>query len=126
MLLLPCRIGAGQNRPGLAQPELQLPEQSLALAHAQLDVIGFLNPGRERLAIPKVDPHPRVAGLLPQHPINLPDVLLLQSAGPPGTIPFRQTGQPSFIEMVHPIFHRPRCVAQKPRYFRTGHALGNQ
>jgi hypothetical protein len=39
MLLLPCRICSGQDRPGLAEAELELPEQTLALPHAQLDSI---------------------------------------------------------------------------------------
>ena len=76
MLLLLGWIGSGQHRPGFAQPELQLAEQTLALAYAQLDAIGLLNPRRQGFAIPKVDPHPRVAGLLPQYPVDCLDVLL--------------------------------------------------
>jgi hypothetical protein len=45
MRFLPCRIGSRQNWPGLAEPELELPEQTLALTDPQLDAVGLLNPG---------------------------------------------------------------------------------
>src|SRR5437667_5211131 len=61
MLFLSPGIGSGQKGTGLAEPELELPEQPLALAHAQLDSIGFLDPCRQRLAIPEMDPHPCLA-----------------------------------------------------------------
>jgi hypothetical protein len=44
MPFLPTRVGLGQNRPRLAEPKVQSTEQSLALAHAQLDAIFFLDP----------------------------------------------------------------------------------
>ena len=50
MLLLGPGIGSGQKGTGLAETERELPEQPLALAHAQLDSIGFLDPCRQRLA----------------------------------------------------------------------------
>src|SRR3954465_13258961 len=45
MRLLSCRIGSRQNWPGLAEPELELPEQTLALTDPQLDAVALLNPG---------------------------------------------------------------------------------
>ena len=65
MPFLPRWIGSGQDRSGLAETERELPEQPLALAHAQLDSIAFLDPCRQRLAIPEIDPHPRIARSLP-------------------------------------------------------------
>src|SRR5438876_3940657 len=53
MLLLPPGIGSGQKGTGLAETERELPEQPLALAHAQLDSIGFLDP------MPTASCHPR-------------------------------------------------------------------
>ena len=85
--------------------------------------IGFLNPSRQGLDIPKVDPHPRVTGLLPQYLVDFLEVLLIQPTGPPGTIAFYQPSQPLLIEMVHLIFDGPRCVTQPPRHLWTGHAL---
>ena len=112
MLLLPRRICSGQDRTRLAETELQLPEQPLALAHAQLDSIGFVDPCRQRLAIPQIHPHSRVARLRPQHPIDLFYFLFVQPAGTAGSFSFRQTGQSLLVEAVNPI-SRPNA-ARRP------------
>jgi hypothetical protein len=77
MLLLSRWICSGQKRTRLAETEFELPEQPLALAHAQLDSIGFVDPRRQRLAIPEIDPHARVTWLFPQHPIDFFYLLFL-------------------------------------------------
>jgi hypothetical protein len=46
MLLLSPWIGFGQNRPWLPEAKLELSEQSLALANAELDSMRLLDPGR--------------------------------------------------------------------------------
>lgn len=106
MRLLPRRVSSGQYWPGFAEPELQLPEQALALSDAQFDSVAFLDPSRQGLAIPQIDPHPRVARLLPQHSINLLDLFLIQPAGPPGPFSLRQARQALLLEAVNPILHR--------------------
>jgi len=45
MCFLSYRIGSRQNWPRLAEPELEVPEQTLALTDPQLDAVGLLNPG---------------------------------------------------------------------------------
>src|SRR5260221_8733968 len=62
MRLLTRWVCSGQDRTRLAETELQLPEQPLALAHAQLDSIGFVDPCRQRLAIPQIHPIPASLG----------------------------------------------------------------
>src|SRR5580704_9288373 len=52
MHLLPCRVGARQHGPGLAETEVELSEQALALTYAELDPIGLVDPRRQGLAIP--------------------------------------------------------------------------
>jgi hypothetical protein len=52
MHLLSCRVGARQNGPGLAEAEVEVSEQALALTHTELDFVGLLDPRRQRLAIP--------------------------------------------------------------------------
>jgi hypothetical protein len=86
MRFLPSRIGSRQNWPGLAKSELELPEQTLALTDPQLDAVGLLNPGRQRLAIPEVDAHPRVARPGSQYSIDFFDLLLTQPAWPFGSL----------------------------------------
>src|ERR1044071_10478313 len=85
--LLPRWICLCQNRPGLTETELQLPNQPLALAHAQLDSIGPLDPRRERLAIPEIDSHAGVTGLCTQHLIDLLYLFSLSRLGRPDRSP---------------------------------------
>jgi len=80
MRLLACWISFCQNWSRLAETELELPEQPLALAHAQLDSVGLCDPPREGLAIPEIDLHSRVTGSCAQHPIDFPYLFLAKSA----------------------------------------------
>ena len=126
MRFLPCRIGSRQNGPGFAEPELELPEQTLALTDPQLDAVGLLNPGRQRLAIPQIDAHPRVARPLSQHSIDFFDLFLTQPAWASRPFSLCQTSQSLLLETVNPILDGTRRITQKPCYFRAGHPLGDQ
>ena len=126
MLLLSLRISSGQHRARLAEPELELTEQSLALAHAQLDSIGLVDPRRQRLAIPKIDPHPGIARFFPQHSIDFFYLPFFQAARASGPLSFGQTRQALLIEAVNPIFNRTRCVAKQASHLRARHTLRNQ
>lgn len=88
MLLLPHWICSGQDRTRLAETELELPEQPLALAHAQLDSIGLFDPRRQSLTIPEIDPHSGVTRLRPQDPIDHSHLLFVQPAGTSGSFTF--------------------------------------
>ena len=123
MLLLPCWIGSGQYRTRLAETELELPEQPLALAHSQLDSIALVDPCRQRLAIPQIHPHSRVTRLGPQNPIDLFHLLLVQPTGTAGPFSFRQASQALLVETMNPILDRTRRVAQQASHLRARHAL---
>ncbi len=45
-------IGLGNTGARLAQPKAQLPEQTLALTHSQVNLMLLRNPGDESFAIP--------------------------------------------------------------------------
>lgn len=126
MLLLPHWIGSGQYRTRFTEAELELTEQPLALAHAQLDSIHLVNPGRKRLAVPEIHSHARVARLGPQHPIDFFHLLFVQAAGTTGPFSLSQTGQPFPIEAMNPILDRTRRIAQQASNLRAGHALRYQ
>ena len=70
MLLLACRIGSGQDWARLEQPECRLAKYTSALSNSEFDTICFLNPRRQGLAIPEVDPHACVARFAAQHAID--------------------------------------------------------
>ena len=126
MHLLPCRVGARQHGPGLAEAEVEVSEQALALTYAELDSIGLVDPRRQRLAIPQVDPHSRVARLGPQHPINLHDLLLAQTSGSTGSFSFSQAAQSFPLVAVNPIFNRTRRVSQQSRDIWTRQTLRHE
>jgi len=126
MLLLPRWICSSQYRPRLTEAELQLPKQSLALAHTQLDSIGLVDPGRQALAIPKLHPHARVAWFGAQHPIDFLHLLFVQSAGAARAFPLRQTSQPFLLEAVNPILDRTRRITQQASNLRACQTLRHQ
>ena len=126
MRLLARRICLGQNRPGLAEPEIELPEQPLALAHSQLDSIGFFDPRRQRLAIPQVGSHSRITRLPPQYTINPFHLRLVQPTRTSATLSLRQAGQPCLLVTMYPVLYRTRRIAQQSSDLWAGHALRNQ
>lgn len=126
MLLLPHRICSGQDRPRLAEPELELPEQPLALAHSQLDSVGLVDPCRQCLAIPQIHPHSRIARLGPQNPIDLLHLLFVQPTGTTGPFSFRQASQALLVKTMNPILDRTRRVAQQAGHLRARQALRYQ
>ncbi len=55
MHLLPCRVGGARQHEAGAYGggvEVEVSEQALALTHAELESIGFVDPCRQRLAVP--------------------------------------------------------------------------
>ena len=126
MLLLPHQVCSGQDRTRLAQPELERPEQPLAWAHSQWDSIGLVDPCRQRLAIPQIHPHPGVARLGPQDPMDLFHLFFVQPTGTAGPFSFRQASQALLVETMNPILDRTRRVAPQAGHLRTRHALRYQ
>ena len=126
MLLLSRWIGSRQYRTRFTEAEIELTEQPLALAHAQLDSIHLVDPGRKSLAIPEIHSHARVARLGPQHPIDFFHLLFVQSAGTTGPFSLNQTGQSFSIEAMNPILDRTWRIAQEASNLRAGHALRYQ
>jgi hypothetical protein len=72
MRFLPFRIGLGNAGARLAQPKAQLPEQTLALTHSQVNPILFRNPGRQGFAVPQSPAQSHLAGRLAKSGIDSP------------------------------------------------------
>jgi hypothetical protein len=87
---------------GAAETELELPEQSLTLAHTQLDFIGLIDPRRQRFATPKIDPHSCFAQLFPQHASDFFHLLFIESARPFRSLSLGQARHPLLIETDAP------------------------
>ncbi len=126
MCLLQFGVGVGNQGTGLAQAETLLPEQSLALAHAQTDTETPCDPCPERLAIPQRAVQSAVPRRLAQ---RLVDFLQLRFAQTPGTAAapaLGQSAQPTGFEPLHPILDGARGVAQQAPHLRATHSLGHQ
>ena len=82
MRLLPFRIGEGDLGPRLAQPKAQLPEQALALTHAQRDAVLLSDPDRQRFAIPQIAAQPGLPRRLAKSRADLFQLLLIQAPRP--------------------------------------------
>ena len=126
MRSLSCWIGARQHRPRLAQAESQLAEQALALPYSELDAIGFVDPRRQRLAIPQIDPHSGVTRFLSQYSIDFLPLLFAETRRSTGALPFGQPTQSLLLESMDPILHRTWSITEQARHIRAGHALRHQ
>ena len=110
----------------LAKPKAQLPEQSLALPHPQVDSILAFDPRRQRLSVPQVPAETRLSRHVAQNRVDLLELLFTQTPWPPGAFPLQQASQTHFFELVHPILDTSRRVTQQPGSFRARHALGHE
>ena len=126
MRLLALRIGMGDHGARFAQPKAPLPEQALTLTYPQADLEVLLDPGTQPFPIPQSAGQAEVARGLAKHPVHLLQLGLAQTSGTPGTLPFDQPSQTSFLKTSNPVFHRSRSISQQPTDLRTGHALGHQ
>ena len=107
----------------LAQTKSQLPEQSLALPHTQLDPVLALDPCRQRLSIPQIPAQASLARHAAQNGVDLLELLMAQPPGPPRSLALQQSGQSHLLELMDPILYRSRGVPQQFRRLRAGHAL---
>jgi hypothetical protein len=72
------------GRSRLAKPKAQLPEQSLALPHPQVDSILAFDPRRQRLYVPQVPAETRLSRHVAQNRVDLLELLFIQTPWPPG------------------------------------------
>ena len=82
MSLLFFRVGTRQQGTRLAEAEIQLSKQSLALTNTQMQIVGLLNPSRQSLAVPQIDLHPCVSGFVAQNAIDLFELLFVKTTWP--------------------------------------------
>src|ERR1700693_1760053 len=103
-----------------------MPKQSLALSHPPADAVLLVYPSRECLAVPQVHPHPSVARLGPQDPVDFTDLLGAQATGPTRPLSFPQARQALLFKAAYPILERAWPIPQNPRHLRARHALRHQ
>ncbi len=72
MRFLPHRICLGNPGTGLAQPKAQLPEQTLALPHPQINLVPLGNPSRQSFAVPQIPPQPHIPRHLAKRAVDSP------------------------------------------------------
>jgi hypothetical protein len=123
---LQLRIGLGEGRSRLAQPETQLAKHPLALTYSQTDPTLLFDPRGQRLAIPDVSTQTRLARRLAQNRLDLLHPLLAQPSRPPRSFALPQPGQAFVLKAVHPVFNRSWRITQQSRNLWTGQPLGHQ
>lgn len=115
-----------KNGARLAQAKAELAEQSLALAHAELDPIPLLDERRQHLAVPEdtgeADGRRRTA----QYPVDLGQGLVVQRRRAARPFSFEQSSQAVPRKAVDPILHAARRITEQSGYVRAGHPLGHQ
>jgi len=123
---LKLRIGVGQLRSRLAQPEAQPPEQALALPRSDGHTDLFLKERRERLPIPEVRRQAIVRWAPSQGGLDPLQLRSAQSTWAAGSLPVGKARQAVALEALHPVLHRPGRVAQKSPDVWAGQTVGNQ
>ena len=126
MRSLQCGIGLSDLGPWLAQPEAELTEQALTLAHLELHATFVPEKFGQRRPVPHLRWKAELAGVGPQRYFHLCQLLFIQAAGPARSFALRQSGQPVRFEVLHPVHHGARRVAQKSGDLRTAQPLGHQ
>ena len=126
MCFVKLRIGLRNQRSRFPQPEAQLPEQALALAHAQANTVPLLNPGAERLSIPEVSTQAGLARRLAKNAVDFLHLDFAQSSGAARPCSFQQSRQTLRFKTVHPILDGTGRVPQEPSHLWTSHPLGHE
>lgn len=105
----------GNERPGLAQAETQLPKESLALAHPQVHPESLFDKGGQGLTIPEVGSQPINLRRVPQGAANRQELGLIERWWPTWAFGFCQTCEASLDKLFNPILHGPRGITQALR-----------
>ena len=113
----------GNERPGLAQAELQLPKESLALAHPQVHPESLFDKGGQGFAIPEMGAQPINFRRVPQGAAHRQELGLVERRWPPRTFGFCQTCEASLDKLFNPILHGARGVAEALRDLGASQAL---
>ena len=113
----------GNERPGLAQAELQLPEESLALAHPQVHPKSLFDKGGQGFSIPEMGAQPINFRRVPQGAANRQELGLVERRWPTRAFGFCQTCEASLDKLFNPILYGARGVAEALRDLGASQAL---
>ena len=126
MRRLELRIRLRDLGPGFAQPETELTEQPLALAHFQFHAEFAPQKRGQRRTIPHLRWQTKLSRAGAQSGGDFCQVGLTQAAWPAGTLSFRQASEAVRLETLHPVYHRAWRVAEHLGYAWARHALGHE
>jgi len=120
---LHLRVSMGNERPGLAQAELQLPKESLALAHPQVNPESLFDKGGQGFAIPEMGAQPINFRRVPQSAANRQELGLVERRWPTRAFGFCQTCEASLDKLFNPILYGSRGVTEALRNLGASQAL---
>jgi hypothetical protein len=119
-------ISPSDLRPWFAETKAKLPEQTLALPHAQVDTPSLLDELSQRLAIPQIASQTEIPGRLSQGGIDFRKLALTQPPRTSRTFPLHQPSESLLFESVHPAGNGSGRIAQQFRNMATAHPLSHQ
>lgn len=114
------------DRSGLASAKTQGAEQSLALAHTQLNVVSLPEVMREEFAIPQILRVPQVARGCAQVPIDPLPSDLIQTPWSSRSLALVQPAEAFGFKSLDPTFDRRRMLPQPVGNLVTAIALSHQ
>src|SRR6266446_270901 len=123
---LRCRVGLGDNGARFAQPEAHLPEQALALAYPQLELIVPAQVLGQQHTIPQRLRKPKFARTAPQIALQALPVLVAESSRSSRPLALLQSGKADLLEAVHPALHRALALTEPQRRLSRAHAVSHQ
>jgi hypothetical protein len=110
----------GNEGPGLAQAEPQLPKEPLALAHPQVHPESLFDKGGQGLAIPEMCSQPINLWRVPQGAANRQELGLIERRWPTWAFGFCQTCESSLDKLFNPILYGSGGVTEALRNLGTG------
>jgi len=126
MLCLLLGVGFGDQGAAQSIAGIHQPEETLALANTQRELVMFLQARREALAVPEIGIHAKSRGRLAHPSAHFLQLLGGESGRSSGMVSLRQTGQSVEIEMSHPIGDGAWRVSKEPGGLLATHSRSNK
>lgn len=108
MLGLKLGIGMGYQRARLAQPEVKVPEKTLALSHSESDSIFLLDKRSQGLSIPYVPSQAEILWASAQSGRNLVELFRAEPSRSAWSLSINQASKAFFFKAMNPILNGAR------------------
>ena len=119
-------VAVGEHRTRLSQPEPELSEEALALAHPQIDLELAFEVGGESLAIPEGPRESNIFGSLSYDGRDGAHLGLREAARAARALALGESGESLLLEPSDPVLDGTRGIPEHSTDVGGGHALRHQ